>query len=131
MRCTVFSRLYFLQYQPWTFHSVTSCCVTLVGIVPYGALKGQFCRVIFEKKSSLGVRTKFHSLAILSCGCVPPWLARRNPGTVTIPQYRLNKTKQHTHCPGHLLEEVRRGARMSDASSGSGRILNSATIQLA
>jgi len=26
----------------------------------------------------------------------PPWLAREKPGTVTIPQYRLNTTKQHT-----------------------------------
>ena len=25
-----------------------------------------------------------------------PWLARGNPGTITIPQYWLNKTKQHT-----------------------------------
>jgi len=30
-------------------------------------------------------------------------LKRNDPGTVTIPQYRVNKTKQHTQLPEGLL----------------------------
>jgi len=33
----------------------------------------------------------------------PPWLARGTPGTVTIPQYLFDKTRQHDESSGHVL----------------------------
>ena len=32
-----------------------------------------------------------------------------DPGTVTIPQYRFNKTKQHTHCCTAATRSIQRG----------------------